>query len=68
MSNKKNIITSLSESHIGDFIEAIQSRKRISGLKHKFYNYPARFSPEFANKAICTFTNADDLIIDPSAL
>ena len=63
----KQIDTSIqyNESNIENFITAIQSKERISGLKHKFYNYPARFSPEFVREAIQTFTNIDDLIIDP---
>jgi len=50
---------------IGTLDEAIRSRKRVSGLTHALYRYPARFAPEFARAAILEFTQPDDWIIDP---
>lgn len=47
------------------FIDAINCRRRVNGLTHKFYNYPARFSPQFVNAAINTFTDVGDTVIDP---
>jgi DNA modification methylase len=44
---------------------AARDRRRISGLTHNFYRYPARFSPTFAATAIECFSEAGDLILDP---
>jgi hypothetical protein len=48
-----------------DFIAAVRSRDRITGLTHSFYRYPARFSPLFARAAISAFTQPGDLVMDP---
>lgn len=48
-----------------DFIEAVHSRKRVDGLSHSFYRYPARFSPLFARAAIETYTKPGDTVFDP---
>jgi DNA modification methylase len=48
-----------------NLIEAVQSKRKISGLTHNFYRYPARFSPEFANSAIKSFSNPGDIVLDP---
>jgi len=37
----------------------------VSGLTHRFYRYPARFSPTFAATAIAQFSRPGDLILDP---
>jgi hypothetical protein len=37
----------------------------ISGLTHRFYRYPARFSPRFAGTAIALFSKPGDLVLDP---
>ncbi len=37
----------------------------VSGLTHRFYRYPARFSPTFAATAIEQFSKPGDLILDP---
>ncbi len=39
--------------------------KPISGLTHRFYRYPARFSPMFAAAAIEQFSMPGDLVFDP---
>jgi hypothetical protein len=39
--------------------------KPVSGLTHRFYRYPARFSPTFAATAIAQFSKPGDLILDP---
>lgn len=46
-------------------IEAACDRSRISGLTHKFYRYPARFSPAFAREFIKQFSRLGDLVYDP---
>jgi len=45
-------------------IRSLYSEKRVSGLTHNFYRYPARFSPEFAREAILQFSNENDYILD----
>ena len=45
-------------------IRSLYSEKRVSGLTHNFYRYPARFSPEFAREAILQFSNENDHILD----
>lgn len=37
----------------------------ISGFTHRFYRYPARFSPRFAAAAIDAFSRPGDLVLDP---
>ncbi|MBL7876765.1 MAG: site-specific DNA-methyltransferase [Cyclobacteriaceae bacterium] len=46
-------------------LDAANSKKRVSGFTHDFYNYPARFSPIFVREIINTFSNPGDLILDP---
>lgn len=40
-------------------------QKRVSGMPHAIYRYPARFSPEFAREAIRCFTGRGDFVLDP---
>lgn len=37
----------------------------ISGLTHRFYRYPARFSPSFAGACIEAFTEPGQVVLDP---
>src|SRR3954452_12755498 len=37
----------------------------IDGLTHRFYRYPARFSPVFARAAILQFSKPGELVLDP---
>ena len=50
-------------------LESIKSaalnRSIVSGATHRFYRYPARFSPQFARAAIEAFTKEGDLVLDP---
>lgn len=46
-------------------VNAARDKGRVSGLTHKFYRYPARFSPQFVRTAIAQFTNPGDLVFDP---
>ena len=39
--------------------------KRISGVNHNIYKYPACFSPELVNVLIDIFTKKNDHILDP---
>lgn len=47
------------------FLNAVYDRKRVAGMTHDFYRYPARFSPSFARAAIRTFSNKEDVVLDP---
>ncbi len=38
--------------------------RKVQGLTHNFYKYPARFSPNFVRAAIETFTQPGDLVLD----
>ena len=55
----------LADKIVSRLIDAVRSSGHVSGYTHEFYNYPARFSPEFAKVAINTFTEPGDLILDP---
>ncbi|MEX0951331.1 MAG: DNA methyltransferase [Gammaproteobacteria bacterium] len=55
----------ISNESMNYFVDAINSTERVNGLTHKFYNYPARFSPKFVNAAITTFTDVGDTVVDP---
>jgi len=48
-----------------EFISAVHSKDRVTGLTHDFYKYPARFSPQFSKAATNVFSRAGDLIADP---
>lgn len=45
--------------------QAALDRAPVSGLTHKFYRYPARFSPRFAAAAIEAFSRPGELVLDP---
>lgn len=45
--------------------EAINFSRRVATYTHNFYNYPARFSPEFVNYMLVNFSNSGDVILDP---
>jgi len=47
-----------------NLLDSLQSNKRIGGLTHNYYNYPARFSPEFAKGIILEFTKENDWVFD----
>lgn len=37
----------------------------VSGATHKFYRYPARFSPRFAEEAIKALSKPGEIVLDP---
>ena len=45
--------------------EAFHSTQRVDGLTHRFYRYPARFSPEFVRHVIAELSGPGDTILDP---
>lgn len=50
---------------IDGLTQAAHDRSRVQGGTHRFYRYPARFSPLFVQAAIEQFTEPGDLIFDP---
>ena len=46
-------------------IEAANDKSRVRGYTHRFYTYPAGFSPKFVESAIKTFTKKKELVLDP---
>ena len=46
-------------------IEAVNDKSRVRGYTHRFYTYPAGFSPKFVESAIKTFTKKKELVLDP---
>lgn len=44
---------------------AALDQEPIAGLTHRFYRYPARFSPRFVRAAIEVFSSPGDLVLDP---
>lgn len=61
----------LNASHLAGMREASLSQKPVSqgsrrtSSPHEFYRYPARFSPEFAQSAIQSFSSLGDMVLDP---
>jgi hypothetical protein len=45
-------------------LESLNSTKRVQGLTHNFYRYPARFSPEFAKEVVKRFSQKGDCVLD----
>ena len=45
--------------------EAALSADPVAGLTHRFYRYPARFSPQLAKAAIRHFSKPGQLVLDP---
>lgn len=44
---------------------AARDHEPVSGLTHRHYKYPARFSPQFVAAAIESFSKPGDLLMDP---
>lgn len=45
--------------------QAARCTDPVSGLTHRHYKYPARFSPAFVRAAIESFSRQGDLVLDP---
>ena len=52
-------------SRVDSVLDAARDVSRVGGLTHRFYRYPARFSPVFARTVIDAFTDPGDLVLDP---
>ena len=44
---------------------AALDQKPVNGLTHRFYSYPARFSPAFAKASIEGYSKPGDVVLDP---
>lgn len=55
----------VTQTALNEILRAAQSQAAVCGLTHKFYRYPARFSPEFARAVINAFTKPGDTVFDP---
>src|SRR5215208_6671107 len=49
----------------GELRRAALDQSPVSGLTHRFYRYPARFSPVFARTVIECLSLPGDLVLDP---
>ena len=49
----------------GKIIKAANDQSRVRGYTHRFYTYPAGFSPVFVEAAIKSLTKTNDLVLDP---
>lgn len=58
------MLPALSEA-FDELRRAALDTRPVSGLTHRFYRYPARFSPAFAAAAITYFSKPGALILDP---
>ncbi len=45
--------------------QAAADNGRVVGLTHRYYKYPARFSPTFVAAAIEMFSSRNDIVLDP---
>lgn len=57
--------TSIPQEALDSLRKAAGDRSRIVGLTHRFYRYPARFSPQFVASAIHAFSRPGDVVLDP---
>jgi len=48
-----------------NIIKAAQDQSRVKGLTHRYYTYPAGFSPKFVSSAIENLTKKGDIVLDP---
>lgn len=58
-------INQLSSVVVDQLVAAARDTSRVGGLTHKFYRYPARFSPVLVRAAIEAFTDRGDTVLDP---
>ncbi len=48
-----------------NIVSAANDQSRVRGYTHRFYTYPAGFSPVFVEAAIKSLTRKNDLVLDP---
>jgi hypothetical protein len=59
------VTATITSNLVEQLAEAARDARAVAGASHKFYRYPARFSPQFAKAAITAFTEPGDLVLDP---
>ncbi|MFO0115474.1 MAG: DNA methyltransferase [Betaproteobacteria bacterium] len=59
------VFSPLLDSDVDAMRLASADSDRVVGLTHRFYKYPARFSPKFVATAIDCFSEPGNLILDP---
>ena len=55
----------MNKSSSKQIITAVKDQSRVRGYTHRFYTYPAGFSPVFVEAAIQSLTKKNDLVLDP---
>ena len=60
-------VHSLTESLSNRILWAAQDSSPVTGLTHRYYRYPARFSPVFVRSVIEAFSGPGDWVVDPFA-
>ena len=51
--------------NLKDIVQSVNDQSRVRGSTHRFYTYPAGFSPIFVESAIKNFSKENELILDP---
>jgi len=46
------------------YSDSLHSSKKVAGLTHSYYHYPARFPPEFVRESILNFSQPGDYVLD----
>lgn len=64
MSSQQRHVALSDEAQLA-LIDAARDARAVEGFTHRYYRYPARFSPVFVGEAIRAFTGPGDLICDP---
>lgn len=55
----------LRQDAVDAIVGAALDKSAVRGATHRFYRYPARFSPQFARAVIEALTEPGDLVLDP---
>jgi len=63
--DSSGITSDLIERGMAGIRRAALDTRPVTGLTHRFYRYPARFSPAFAAAAIVHFSKPGELVLDP---
>jgi hypothetical protein len=59
------MVIDLNQKSVSSVRAAANSKNRITGYTHDFYNYPARFSPLLAREIILNYSEEGDMVLDP---
>lgn len=60
-------VHNLTESLSKRILRAAQDSSPVTGFTHRYYRYPARFSPVFVRSVIEAFSSPGDWVVDPFA-